>query len=201
MKEWLRIFYEEYVCLNLKEFSNIGIDLEIGKIFLAGAIALAVCTVVLDLRHRCSYALIKQLMRHDAVKEENAKTLTELGLVNNRQLKRLLSDSGRLRSIVARVGEVKLSSEEYAECERKLEEAMAKGIKVKESEIFGTEIDFESARFFVREESMPAAIKIFHGADVSLVRTVLRSVLIVIVSVIAVILMPSVLEWINGVIV
>ena len=117
MKEWIRIFYEEYVCLNLKEFSNIGIDLEIGKIFLAGAIAIAICAVVLDLRHRCSYALIKQLLRHDALKEENAKTLTDLGLVNNRQLKRLLSDSGKRVVGEGCVRQIapKMSSEDFSD--------------------------------------------------------------------------------------
>ena len=190
LKEWIRIFYEEYVCLNLKEFSNIGIDLEIGKVFLAGTIAIAICAVVLDLRHRCSYALIKQLLRHDALKEENAKTLGEIGLMSNSHLKKLLSCSGKLMSIVARVDEPGLGGEnDPAKTNAAGAARNADGI------------DFEKARFYVREESMPTAIKIFHGADVSLVRTVLRSVLIVIVSVIAVILMPSVLEWINGIIV
>ena len=47
---------------------------------------------------------------------------------------------------------------------------------------------------------MPTAIKIFHGADVSIIRMILRTVLIVVVSIALVFLMPSALAWINGII-
>ncbi len=196
--KWFDIFYKNYICLNLSSYENIGVDLEIVKIILAVAFAALVCGIALDYNNKSTYLLVKQLLRHDAVSEDKAKTLGELGLGDKSAVKCALRGSGKIKSIVARCGEQELTYEEYMKREAEYKEAKKKNRRLKREDFFADAVNFEEAKFYIREESKPYAMKVFNGADVSIIRTILRSVLIVIVSIIIVILMPDVLSLINN---
>ncbi len=198
IKKWFDIFYEDYICLNLRSYSNIGVDFEIVKLMLAVALGIVVCGILLDYYNNHTYALIKQLLRHDAVSESKAKTLGELGLGEVKAIRRALATSGKVTSIVARVGERQLSYEEYTKLETEYKKARKLDKSITEEQFFGAEINFDDARFYVREEQKEYAVRIFNGADVSVTRTALRSALIAIVTVIIVFLTPGMLSLINS---
>ncbi len=199
IKEWLTTFYNDYVCINLKSYSNIGIDFEIVKILIAIAFAAILCGIMLDYHNKYTYALVKQLLRHDAVSEEKGKTLGELGLADNKAIKRALLSGGKLKKLVAMCGATTLTYEEYKERERLYKVARKENKHLKEDEFIIGKTDFNSARFYIREESKSYAMRIFGGADVTVIRTALRSVLIIMVTAIIIALMPDILEGLNNI--
>ena len=110
---WYDNFDKNYLSLNLNEYENIGMNLPIVKLILAVAVAFIVAIIIINYSKSNLYLMVKQLMRHGAMGEESAKTLSELKLNEIRGIKRALVNSSQMKSIVATVGEEKLSYEEY----------------------------------------------------------------------------------------
>ena len=120
---WYDNFDKNYLSLNLNEYENIGMNLPIVKLLLAVAVAFIVAIIIINYSKRNLYLMVKQLMRHGAMGEESAKTLSELKLNEIRGIKRALVNSSQMKSIVGTVGEEKLSYEEYLEKKRAIREA------------------------------------------------------------------------------
>ena len=171
--------------INLNDYENIGFSLEINKVIFGACIALIIGVVLLSIQRGSTRLMIMQLTRHGATSEDKAKTLSELGLSDNKILKILLRGHNVLVNTVARVGAVKYDYEAYV--------AMDKEAR-KQAEV----IDFESAKFYIKEEESDRAAFIVERYTVSLTRTVLSCVLVAIISGCVIACMPSVLSLING---
>ena len=206
IRTWFVAFYEDYISLNMKDYPNLGFDFEIVKVLLIAAVVLCVVFCVMDFHKKNAYLIIKQLMRHEAKNPESAKTLSELSLSENRAVRRSLASSSQIRSVVGRVGEKELTYEEYiANEKRKKELKRAKrALKKTGAENISVPVEektpmLDELRFYIKEERADYASKIYNGADISVLRTVLRCVLVVAVAVCFVFLMPELLSFINNI--
>lgn len=206
IRTWFVSFYEDYISLNMKDYPNLGFDFEIVKVLLIAAVVLCVVFCVMDFHKKNAYLIIKQLMRHEAKNPESAKTLSELSLSENRAVRRSLASSSQIRSVVGRVGEKELTYEEYiANEKRKKELKRAKrALKKTGGENISVPVEektpmLDELRFYIKEERADYASKIYNGADISVLRTVLRCVLVVAVAVCFVFLMPELLSFINNI--
>ncbi|MCQ2413187.1 MAG: hypothetical protein MJ082_00125 [Clostridia bacterium] len=96
-------FLNDYLFLNLSDYYGDGFDFPITLILLALSLGLILACIAVTLSKKSMFLLTKQLIRHGALSKEEAKTLTELGLKNNRGVRRLLKAGGQMKSFVAAV--------------------------------------------------------------------------------------------------
>lgn len=179
-----RDFFYNCFYINLKDYENIGIDLEINRVLLVAFIALAIGVIFLNIYRKNMRIMVMQLIRHEALTPDNGKMLDDLGLHNNRILKLLLSSDGMLTKIVGRVGEPEYTYEEYIALDKK---------KKKEK----TKIDFNEARFYIRDEKRERADTICEKYDTSTFKIILSCIFIFIAYICILSLMPQILSWIN----
>ena len=177
--------YNKYFLINLNDYPNIGLDLQINKVLFCFLLGLIITTVIFNYRTEGNSRLIKKLLRYDSTNEENAKTLDELGL-NNFNSRLSLSGSGRISKLVLRLGAKEMSYEEYT--------AAIKDKKYKEEKI-----DFKTAKFYLNESSLEEAKRISETNSSSLINTVLLCVLMITFYVLIMFLMPSILTLINNI--
>ena len=184
-------FYKNYISLNLKDYSGIGIDLEITKLLFAFFIGMIAATIVINYNRASTSLVIKKLLRHEALTEESAKTLSELS-ANLFGVKMLLKSNGRIKRIIKRVGQQEYTYEEYMSRKKKKD----KGV---DSNCFKEEkIDFISARFYISEDRITEANGIVDRSETSVINTVLFCILITAVFICLVFLMPEILNLINN---
>ena len=216
IKAWLENFDKNYLSINLSDYPNIGMNLPIVKLILIVAVAFIIAVIIINYSKANLYLVVKQLMRHGATDEQSAKTLAELRLDDKRGIRRALSSSAQMRSIVNVVGEKRISYEEYLEKKRALAEerrssrepgflGMIKrvGEAVKRfffnrDEVLMSEVDPSLARLFIKEEGKARASKIYNGGDITPLRTALCCVLIALIFVGLMFAMPEILSWINS---
>ena len=182
----MREFIDRYFNINLKDYSNIGVDLNISLVLLF--FFLGLCVAALVINHHRSYmaTMVKQLIRHGAEDESCAKTLGELGLGNSRSIRMALSRDGQLTKMVKRVGEKKLSYEEYMALK-------------KEKKLPGKEkIDFGEARFYLSYEERERAKSFYENNSSSVLKAILLCVLIMSVYFCLMLVMPSALKLVNS---
>ena len=177
-------FLNKYLNLNLKDYSNIGIDLEINKLLLCFLVGAIVASVLMSFNTTRINITVKKLLRRSALNEESALTLDELG-INTWSIRRLLSASSQLKRLVARVGEPQYTYEEYIALTKK------KGYKEEK-------IDFSLARFYLREDGLARSRHIVEVGQTSILNTVLFSVLLVAIYCCLALLMPEILTLINN---
>jgi hypothetical protein len=137
-------------------------------------------------------------MRLGAYREENAKTLAELGLSENRMAKKLLfSDSGALSKAVFRIGKPKPSYEEYMAQKAKIKAEKKKGSLVKE--FYGlTDDEINNAKFYIPDQMREYAERTLRNNSSSFIKTALLCVLIFGFFAVLVFAMPSILDIINA---
>lgn len=177
-------FIDKYFFLNLKDFPNIAIDLEINKVIFSIALGLILASFIINLNRGAAKSLITKLTRHSAYSEDGAKTLEELK-INPLIVKYLLSSNKRLSGIVRRVGEKTYTYEEYVSMTSK------RGYKEEK-------VDFSSARFYIAEQKRDEASEILNMRDTSVISSILFALLILSVSVCIILLMPSILPFIDA---
>lgn len=176
-------FYKEYFLINLKDYSNIGIDLEIVKLLLILALAAVVAIIAINYIRYTRRIIVKRLMRREAVSEESALTLDELDL-NRARYRRALDPYKKLSDIVGRVGEKEYTYDEYVE--------------LLKDENFSDEIDFNTARFYIRPTENERAMKINDSSDALVLHTVMECAFIIAMFACLIFLMPSILNTINS---
>ena len=177
---------KEFFFLNLSRFENIGIYFPIG-VFLILLCAVA-CFSVFYLTYYKMYtrSLYKQLLRHNAINEESAKTLSEMRLDSSFAIRASLSRrNGQLTYIVKRAGEEDVSYEEYIDKEKKRENREEK-------------IDFASARFYIPKERVDRAKRILESAEPSWVIAGILSALFIGLLVLSMFFAYDALAFING---
>ena len=182
--------------INLKDYTNIGIDLEITKLLFAFFIGIIVATVVINYNRACTALVIKRLLRREALSQESARTLTELS-VATLGVKMLLRSNGRIKRIIKRVGEKEYTYEEYMALGRKRKKNKGEGTPETSAKA-EEKIDFSTARFYLSEERLDEAKGIVERDRSSVLNTVLLCILVTAVFVCLVLVMPELLNLING---
>ena len=170
--------------INLKDYPNLEADLYINIVLLAVFLAVGVAMCLAEVRRGRMALAVKQLIRHEAIGESAAKTLTELGLQGIGSIRRALLSGSQLAKIVSRAGEQKYTYEEYI--------ALTKE-KKREAE----KIDFETARFYISEQRLPRARHVYESYGVSVARIVGLCVFALLVYVCISLLMPEILSFVN----
>lgn len=181
---WEKLYYDLFL-INLKSYNNIGIDLKINVLLLFIFLALCVCFFVINHHRATTQLIVRQLMRHNAADEKSAKTLEELGLDGSRSVKWMIRSGTQISKLIARVGEKSYTYEEYRELMK------AKGGVPKEK------IDFNTAKFYVRENAKERIDFIVETYGSSVFRTVLYCVLILALYICIALCMPEILSFIN----
>lgn len=220
----LKDFYYDYFRINLRDY-GFGVDLEISKALLIVILGVCIAIVMINFNKAQLFTLIKQLIRHEAYSEEDAKSLKGLGLYDNRFIKYSLSRDGQFTRIVRRVGEVKPTYEEYVNAEKEkkarkkqlrearrmalaeydaaVKEAKLQGLTPPEKPTFEgvTEkiegIDFKTALFYIPEEARDRAKHLYENNNATLLKTVLAVVFLLISYFILVMLMPDILNLLS----
>ena len=177
---------EKYFYINLKDYPSIGIDLYINQILLWFTIGIIVASFAISFNRTTINIILKKLIRRNAVSEETALTLGELG-INAWRTRLLLSGSGQLCRLVGRVGEISYSYEEFVK--------LNKEKKYKEEKV-----DFATARFYLRSESMDRSRHLVETGTTSMLNAVLFSVLVFAIYICIALLMPEILTFISGII-
>ena len=176
---------KEYFSLNLNDYENIGINFEINKFLFLLTIGLCAMAFVVNYRRSLIIDTVRQLFRHNATDDANAKTLAELGLSGSRGIRKALVSDSQLRRMVAIVGEVRPTYEEYVESMKK---------KGKELPV----TDLSTARIYIPEESLDRAKFVYNNYSTSLLKTILICVFIIAISVCLILLSPSILAAIDS---
>ena len=199
----IKDFYNDFICLNLKDYKNIGIDVEINKLILLFFGALIISCIIVSINQMNLTLLIRKLMKIEAYTEESAKTLSELGLADNAGIKSLVNkNDGRISKIIAVVGIKRQTYEKYIEAERKRKEARrlppAERKAVLDSLSVG-EIDASNAKIYIPEDKKEYASYVYSSGNGSVVKTVLSCTLILVVAVAIILLMPTLLSLLNNI--
>lgn len=179
----IKEIYEKYFLINLNDYPNIGINLEINKLVIALTLGLVVASLLINYHRSYTYLAAKRLLRYGATDEKSAKTLKELG-INIPSVRFALSRSGQLTKMIRRVGEPHYSYEEY--------------IKAAKSRKKEEKIDFDKALFYLDESHTDRARHISEGGTPSLLRSILFAFLILAIGGCLFLLMPEILTWINS---
>lgn len=172
-------FLKTCFSINLNEYENIGIDLEINKILAIAFTAFAVGIVLYNAYRRTIITTLSQLIRHGAKGVDTAKTLKELGLDGVNRVRRMLLGDNLLTKMVARVD----SDGEKTESEK------AEGGYVT--------VDFTTARFYIKEEKYLFAESMSTRRDSTVINTVIACAFTVIVGICIISCMPCILNMIN----
>ena len=182
----LKIFTDCF-SINLNEYDNLGVSLEINKVILVAFAALIIGIIYFNFYRRNIKLAVSQLIRHGAKNVDNAKTLGELGLSNFAPIKRMLLGENLLTRIVARVGERRYEHDEY--------KALTKEEKAKISTV-----DFATAKFYIREDKYYLADEVAARYGSSVLNTVISCVFAAIVCVCLIACMPGILNVIDSII-
>lgn len=157
--------WNDIILLNLKDFENIGIDFYI-NIFLFGlAFCICIFSVLFEINRGAISLALKQIIRHGAVGEQNAKTLSDLGLINNKLIKYSLTRKTSLSRMISRVGAPYFTYEEYMKLPPSEKKKIGK-------------FDIASAQFFIQESEVDNANKIYKSYSFSLGRVILFCLLV-----------------------
>lgn len=190
MFEKIEAWKEEYliakhIFLNFEDYPNIKLNFPIGMFLILMAIAFCVACFFMYFNSLTAYRTVKQLIRHGAIGEENAKTLKAMRLDDSHAIKRKLSSrSGHLSSLVTLSGYVKPSYDEYVKRAKKNKNH--------------DKINFDEAKFYIAIENKEEAELLIQKENPSIWKPILLSLVFLILSAVLFILMPNILELING---
>ena len=176
--------FKECFSVNLNEYENIGINLEINKVIVLAFAAMIVGIVLFNMYRQNIKLVVSQLIRHGAVSEESAKTLNEIGLKEHKAAKRMLLGDNLLTRIVDRCGKKRYEYDEY------------KALSKEEKERIST-VDFSEARFYIKKEQRAFAEGVVSNYGTSLMNTVISCVFAVVICVCLIACMPGILNIIN----
>ena len=179
----LKRYIEDYLSVNLSDYPNIDIDFKISQFLLVVMGVLVVSFFVINWHRGYMSLAVKQMIRHEALDEEGAKTLAELRLDGSFAVKRALSGNTRLAKIVERLGAPKYTYEEYMKLSKEERSAMLP--------------DFASDKFFIPKTKMDEARNVCDNYSASLPKTIAMAVLLVIIFVGLTLAMPTLLSLVN----
>ena len=175
---------KRYLSVNLADYSNIKLDLEINKVVLIILVGLIVATVIISIKRSIMITTVKKLFRYEATSEGNAKTPAELKITSPLIIRELKGET-RLSRIVSIVGQNKLTYDEYI--------AEMKSKKKREK------INYSEAKLYISPDKISEAKIIEAYPSVSFINTLLICVLYFIAATCLIIIMPEILKLINNI--
>lgn len=204
----IKTFYNDYICLNIKDYFENGSDLQINKLLLF--VFLGLCVACFIINHTNSYIslLIRKLTRSEAFSEENSKTLSELNIGDSKPIKRLLSkNSNVIKKTIVFVnvkGLNNITYEKYVDLQK--EKKLAKKLPKKESikklteinDFLNQKINFYEAKFYISPDMKDYAENFSKSKGGSLPKTIMYCILILLFYFILVLIMPSLLSFIKS---
>ncbi len=176
---------KKYLSINLIDYENIAIDLEINKVLLFVLIGLLFATVISNIKRGMLIFTVKKLLRYEAISEESAKTLKDMR-IDSFFVKRELSGETRLKKLVSYAGEEKLTYDEYIK--------QLKDKKYKEKKP-----DYSTLKLYISKENLDKAKHIESYNSVTVVNTILICLLYFIIFTCLIIIMPEILTLINNI--
>ena len=187
--EKLELWKEEniilrHIFLNFKDYKNLNFNFPIGFILVIFILAFPIAVFFINHRKNTITTCIKQLLRHDALNEQSAKTLSELRLSKCKSLKRMLLSSGQLSSMVKIVGYKKPSYDEYVAARKEKKKIEAP--------------DLERAKIYLSEEYSEKGADIASIGTSSIWKPIIVSLVGVIIVGILFVFMPKLLELLNS---
>ncbi len=187
--EKLEVWKEEYlllkyIFLNFEDYKNLGFNFPIGLILLFSIIAFPIAVFFITRKKNTVTFVVKQLLRHEALNEESAKTLSELRLSKIKSLRKMLFSVGQLSSMIKTVGYKKPSYEEYVKAKK--EKTKVENPNLDEIKIFISEDGKEKAQTIAESEITPFW------------KPILISFVGIIIITILFICMPEILNFLNN---
>ena len=183
----LKNFFDKYLFLSVGDHIDGGGDFKINLFLLAITLGLCLAAFIVCYHKKYTYDVLRQLIRHNAINEDSAKTLTELRLHENKGLMRALCRRGQLTNMIKRVGAKNYSYEEFVALQKK---------KLPTEE----KIDFTVAKFYIFEEQYDRAKRVYEREHPSYIRTVFSCVFLVAVFFILAFTMPMLLDFVDNMI-
>lgn len=174
-------FIKDFFLLNFDQFENFGFSFPIGVFLTSMAAAFCVAVFIINYHKRYTTQLLTQLLRHEALDEASAKTLSALRINKSFGIKSALSRKGQLTYMVRRVGESKQTYEEF------LAETKKRGYKEEK-------IDFENACFYIDPEKTDRAKRLVETTNTEWWRPALMAIFIVAIWVILALFLPGLLQ-------
>ena len=197
----LKDFYTKYFELNLNDYPNIAINLEINKIIAVLFIGLCIASVFLSIKQAKISLLLRKLMRAEAYSTDTAKKLPELNLAGNKGIYSIItSSSGVISKLIAVVGQKKLTYEEYVALEKKKRDERKLPPKER-TNIADSSPEFpgiDDISIYIPEEQRDYAMRFYEMNTGSPIKTVLGCLLILLIAAALILLMPSLLSALNG---
>ena len=192
-------FYKNYLSVNLADYENIGINLEISKVLFGLLIGLIIASVIVSWQRNAMLAIIKKLNRRGCVDESSAKTLSELN-INTFGVRTLVKTSSRVKRLIKRVGESEYTYEEYTALLKKKKEKKEGSEKDGKLPLeLEKKIDFATAKFYLKDACSNDTKNILDKKKNPVLNTVLMCLLLVSVYTILLFLMPDILSLINSI--
>ena len=176
-------FYKDFFSLNLKDYPNIAIDLEINKLLFCLFLGVMVAAIFMNYKRHCTITLIKRLLRYDAISIDKAKSISDLGIKSS-HVKTALKSS-RITKIISSDQRKEYTYEEYSKMIKQ------KGFKEEK-------IDVKSEKLYIKENMLDEAKSIIEGNHPTFFSTLLFCVLIFAISICTIFLMPGILNFINN---
>ena len=178
-------FIKEFFILNLNDYENIPFYFPIGLLITLLTLAMCIAVFVIAFRNRFVSETLKQLIRHDALNEKSAKTLKELRLDRLLGLKTALSTSGQLTYLVKRVGQAKMSYEDFMSLPKK-------------NRYKSEKIDFDAAQFYIAPEQLDRARTTLDKTSGSILKPVIIAAILIVAWLFLALFLPDLLAYINS---
>ena len=193
----MKEFYTRFFLINTNEYYNLGFDMWINIVLMVLMPVVILIWVGYHLVRNNTFLVVKRLAKRDAMSEDNAKTLAELGLGDRKILKWMLSGDGRITRLVKRKGAPVYTYEEYVEAQKRRKKKSTDGAADPGKE----KIDFETAEFYLDGTQSERITKICASYEVRPRHTVIMCIGIVVTFVIVMLLMHEILtglDWLVG---
>ena len=186
--EKLEVWKEEYlflqyIFLNFKDYKNLGFNFPVGFILIFLSIAFPIVVFFINHKKNTVTFAVKQLVRHDAFDESNAKSLKALRLAKINSFKKMLVSGGQMSSMIKIAGYKKPSYEDY--------------IKSKKENNNASKINFDEIKIFLSEESREKAETIAESEITPLWKPVLISLAGIFLILLLFVFMPEILVFLN----
>lgn len=191
----MKTFVDKYLLLNLKDYFGDSVNFPINLVLLGICLGVIFAIFAANRQRQTLYTFVKQLFRHDAFSEGDAKDLAELGLGDNRSLCRALQSGGKIFSLVTVVGRQTPTYEEHLAAERAKKAARRKGKGTAKAEGQPTPAPagVTAWRFYIAPPQSDAAKRIYEADSPTWVQSVLCSVIVFAAFALLFFLMPVIL--------
>ena len=178
-------FIRTYILMDLGDFPKLEMQFPIGLTVTAVAVVLALACFFYTWQRGQTLLLLRKLFRAEAFDEERARTLAELGLGSAHGVRLLLRRAPKSQTLVTRVGERRLSYEEYQALKKQ------KALPGK-----AEKFDFSTARFYIAEPERERAAHIYETDTSSFGRAIFCALLILVVALALLFALRPFLAWV-----